>query len=172
MDKQYSIKFFTCLVESMQKVCRDFLDFEQAIDLSGYLCVEIDNYRKERYVISELVHNTGDVISESYCTKAFKTLRKFPRESSGRIENGEPRQCSSTNVGSGAGSAGIGRLSPGRAELSSSRNGPSSTNHAESNWTIGAGSQFVPSAGRKRTVPQSSLLDVKRGTYVSCVCLS
>ncbi|XP_041368843.1 zinc finger protein 236-like isoform X1 [Gigantopelta aegis] len=74
LEKQYSVQFFTSLVESMQKVCREYLQFEQAVELSGYLSLEIDNTKRERYVVSELLHNTGNVISESYCTKAFKTV--------------------------------------------------------------------------------------------------
>ncbi|XP_041368298.1 Krueppel-like factor 12 isoform X7 [Gigantopelta aegis] len=81
MDKQYSVQFFTSLVESIQKCCRDFLDFDQAVELSGYLNLEIDNFKKERYVLSEMISNTGDVISESYCTKAFKTVQRNPRRS-------------------------------------------------------------------------------------------
>ena len=76
MDKQYSVEFFTSLVESIQKCCRDFLEFDQAIELSGYLNLEIDNYKKERYVLSEMMSRAGDVISESYCTKAFKTVHR------------------------------------------------------------------------------------------------
>ncbi|XP_041370006.1 zinc finger protein 485-like [Gigantopelta aegis] len=75
MDKEYSVHFFSCLVEAMQKCCQDCLQFEQAVELSGYLSLEIDNYKKERYVLSEMVHSTGDVISESYCVKAFKTMK-------------------------------------------------------------------------------------------------
>ena len=77
MDKQYSVRFFTSLLEAVQKLCREYLDFDQCVDVSGYLALEIDNYKKERFVISELLHSTGDVISESYCTKAFKTQRKY-----------------------------------------------------------------------------------------------
>ena len=76
MDQQYSLQFFTCLVEAMQKFCRDYIDFDQVVELSGYLSLEIDNYKKERYVLSEMVHSTGDVISESYCVKAFKTMKQ------------------------------------------------------------------------------------------------
>ena len=76
MEKQYSVEFFTSFVDSVQKLCRHYLNFEQAVELSGYLCLEIDNTKKERYVLSELVQSSGDVISESYCTKAFKTVRK------------------------------------------------------------------------------------------------
>ncbi|XP_041370116.1 zinc finger and BTB domain-containing protein 49-like isoform X5 [Gigantopelta aegis] len=81
MDKQYSIQFFTKFVEAMQKFCRDYIEFEQAVELSGYLSLEIDNYKKERYVLSEMVHSTGDVISESYCVKAFKTMKRLPSKS-------------------------------------------------------------------------------------------
>ncbi|XP_041370140.1 zinc finger and BTB domain-containing protein 17-like isoform X2 [Gigantopelta aegis] len=82
MDKQYSVQFFTKFVEAMQKFCRDYIEFEQAVELSGYLSLEIDNYKKERYVLSEMVHSTGDVISESYCVKAFKTMKRLPSRSS------------------------------------------------------------------------------------------
>ena len=81
MDKQYSIQFFTKFVEAMQKFCRDYIEFEQAVELSGYLSLEIDNYKKERYVLSEMVQSTGDVISESYCVKAFKTMKRLPSRS-------------------------------------------------------------------------------------------
>ena len=84
MDKQYSVKFFTSFVEAMQKFCRDYIDFEQCVELSGYLAVEIDNHKKERYVLSEMLQSSGNVISESYCTKAFKTLRKEPSVSAAR----------------------------------------------------------------------------------------
>ena len=73
MDKQYSVQFFSAFVEAVQRLCRDYLDFDQAVEIGGYLSVEIDNYRKERYVISEMLQQSGNVISESYCTKAFKT---------------------------------------------------------------------------------------------------
>ncbi|XP_041370183.1 uncharacterized protein LOC121384052 isoform X2 [Gigantopelta aegis] len=93
MDKQYSVEFFACFVDSVQKLCRDYLNFEQAVELSGYLCLEIDNSKKERYVLSELVQSSGDVISESYCTKAFKTVRKGPTTTVGYrgAENISPR---------------------------------------------------------------------------------
>ena len=82
MDKQYSVQFFTKFVEAMQKFCRDYIEFDQAVELSGYLSLEIDNYKKERYVLSEMVHSTGDVISESYCVKAFKTMKRLPPKNS------------------------------------------------------------------------------------------
>ncbi|XP_041369401.1 uncharacterized protein LOC121383439 isoform X5 [Gigantopelta aegis] len=77
MEKQYSVRFFTSLLEAVQKLCREYLDFDQCVDVSGYLALEIDNYKKERFVISELLQSTGDVMSESYCTKAFKTQRRY-----------------------------------------------------------------------------------------------
>ncbi|XP_046376588.1 uncharacterized protein LOC124149198 isoform X2 [Haliotis rufescens] len=73
MDKQYSVKFFTSFLESLQDHCNTFLEFNHLVEVSGYVCVEIDNVKKERYVLSELVQSCGNVISESYCTKAFKT---------------------------------------------------------------------------------------------------
>ncbi|XP_041369751.1 pneumococcal serine-rich repeat protein-like [Gigantopelta aegis] len=76
MAKQYSVEFFTSLLEAVQKLCREYLDFDQCVDVSGYLALEIDNYKKERFVISELLQKSGDFMSESYCTKAFKTSRK------------------------------------------------------------------------------------------------
>ncbi|XP_041370481.1 zinc finger and SCAN domain-containing protein 5A-like isoform X4 [Gigantopelta aegis] len=90
MDKQYSVKFFTSFVEAMQKFCREYIDFEQCVELSGYLAVEIDNHKKERYVLSEMLQSSGNVISESYCTKAFKTLRKEPSVSARGSENKVP----------------------------------------------------------------------------------
>ena len=93
MDKQYSVKFFTSFVEAMQKLCREYLEFEQGVELSGYLAVEIDNFKKERYVLSEMLQSNGSVISESYCTKAFKTLRKEIPQNTGAhgSENIAPR---------------------------------------------------------------------------------
>ncbi|XP_041368530.1 zinc finger protein 710-like [Gigantopelta aegis] len=73
MDKQYSVQFFSEFVEAVQRLCRDYLDFDQAVEIGGYLSIEIDNFRKERYVLSEMLQKSGNVISESYCTKAFKT---------------------------------------------------------------------------------------------------
>ena len=90
MDKQYSVQFFTSFVEAMQKFCRDYIDFEQCVELSGYLAVEIDNHKKERYVLSEMLQSSGNVISESYCTKAFKTLHKEPSVSERDQENKSP----------------------------------------------------------------------------------
>ena len=99
MDKQYSVKFFTSFVEAMQRLCREYLDFEQGVELSGYLAVEIDNYKKERYVLSELVQSTGNVISESYCTKAFKTLRKeIPLKVSRENEHITPKKTYGLHV--------------------------------------------------------------------------
>ncbi|XP_067657399.1 uncharacterized protein [Haliotis asinina] len=73
MDKQYSVEFFTSFVEQLQDVCRNYLHFSQFVEVSGYVCVEIDNMKKERYVLSELLQSSGNVISESYCTKSFET---------------------------------------------------------------------------------------------------
>ncbi|XP_067656703.1 uncharacterized protein [Haliotis asinina] len=75
MEKQYSVQFFTSFIEKLQGLCRTSLDFSQTVDVSGYLCLEIDNMKKERYVLSELLQSNGNVVSESYCTKAFKTSR-------------------------------------------------------------------------------------------------
>ncbi|XP_048237480.1 uncharacterized protein LOC124149196 [Haliotis rufescens] len=74
MEKQYSQEFFASFVEQLQQVCRNYLNFSQFVEVSGYVCVEIDNMKKERYVLSELLQSSGNVVSESYCTKAFKTL--------------------------------------------------------------------------------------------------
>ncbi|XP_046376556.2 uncharacterized protein LOC124149185 isoform X3 [Haliotis rufescens] len=73
MEKQYSVEFFASFVEQLQDVCRNYLHFSQFVEVSGYVCVEIDNMKKERYVLSELLQSSGNVVSESYCTKAFKT---------------------------------------------------------------------------------------------------
>ena len=75
MSKQYSVDFFTSLLEAVQKLCREYLEFDQYVDVSGYIALELDNYKKERFVISELLQKSGDFMSESYCTKAFKTSR-------------------------------------------------------------------------------------------------
>ncbi|XP_048237424.1 uncharacterized protein LOC124149187 isoform X4 [Haliotis rufescens] len=73
MEKQYSVEFFASFVEQLQDVCRNYLHFSQFVEVSGYVCVEIDNMKKERYVLSELLQSSGNVVSESYCTKSFKT---------------------------------------------------------------------------------------------------
>ncbi|XP_067657400.1 uncharacterized protein [Haliotis asinina] len=73
MEKQYSVEFFTSFVEQLQDVCRNYLHFSQCVEVSGYVCVEIDNMKKERYVLSELLQSSGNVVSESYCTKSFET---------------------------------------------------------------------------------------------------
>ncbi|XP_067657559.1 uncharacterized protein [Haliotis asinina] len=82
MEKQYSQEFFSSFVEQLQQVCRNYLTFSQFVEVSGYVCVEIDNLKKERYVLSELLQSSGNVVSESYCTKAFKTLRNSKNVSS------------------------------------------------------------------------------------------
>ncbi|XP_071090145.1 uncharacterized protein [Haliotis cracherodii] len=75
MEKQYSVQFFASFVEQLQDVCRNYLHFSQFVEVSGYVCVEIDNMKKERYVLSELLQSSGNVVSESYCTKSFQTSR-------------------------------------------------------------------------------------------------
>ncbi|XP_067657560.1 uncharacterized protein [Haliotis asinina] len=75
MEKQYSVEFFTSFVEQLQDVCRNYLHFSQFVEVSGYVCVEIDNMKKERYVLSELLQSSGDVVSESFCTKSYRTSR-------------------------------------------------------------------------------------------------
>ncbi|XP_046376560.2 uncharacterized protein LOC124149187 isoform X2 [Haliotis rufescens] len=77
METQYSVQFFASFVEQLQDVCRNYLHFSQFVEVSGYVCVEIDNMKKERYVLSELLQSSGNVVSESYCTKAFKTNRNI-----------------------------------------------------------------------------------------------
>ncbi|XP_067674645.1 serine-rich adhesin for platelets-like isoform X2 [Haliotis asinina] len=72
MEKQYSVQFFTSFVENLQRLCQNYISYDQMVEVSGYISVEIDNAKKERYVLSELVQSTGNVISESYCTKVFK----------------------------------------------------------------------------------------------------
>ncbi|XP_046580310.1 uncharacterized protein LOC124287870 isoform X1 [Haliotis rubra] len=69
--EQYPVQFFTSFLESLQRLCRDSVNFSQFVEIHGYLCVEIDNMKKERYVLSELLQSSGNVVSESYCTKAF-----------------------------------------------------------------------------------------------------
>ncbi|XP_067657119.1 uncharacterized protein [Haliotis asinina] len=84
METQYSMEFFTSFVEQLQNVCRNYLHFSQFVEVSGYVCVEIDNLKKERYVLSELLQSSGNVVSESYCTKSFKTNRNL-RDSVGQF---------------------------------------------------------------------------------------
>ncbi|XP_067657122.1 uncharacterized protein [Haliotis asinina] len=69
--EQYPVHFFTSFLESLQRLCRDSVNFSQFVEIHGYFCVEIDNVKKERYVLSELLQSSGNVVSESYCTKAF-----------------------------------------------------------------------------------------------------
>ncbi|XP_071090111.1 uncharacterized protein [Haliotis cracherodii] len=76
MDDQYSAQFFTSFVEKLQGLCRSYLNFSQFVEVSGYVCVEIDNMKKERYVLSELLQSSGNVVSESFCTKVFMTSGK------------------------------------------------------------------------------------------------
>ncbi|XP_046365023.2 uncharacterized protein LOC124141151 [Haliotis rufescens] len=90
MDRQYSKAFFHSFIDAMQKLCRQYLVFDQAVELCGYLSLEIDNSKKERYVLSELVQNSGDVISESYCTKAFRTVRRNSRSPQRAEDSGPP----------------------------------------------------------------------------------
>ncbi|XP_046566965.1 uncharacterized protein LOC124275445 [Haliotis rubra] len=90
MDRQYSKEFFHSLIDSMQKLCRQYLEFDQAVELCGYLSLEIDNSKKERYVLSELVQNSGDVISERYCTKAFRTVRRNSKSPQRAEDSGPP----------------------------------------------------------------------------------
>ncbi|XP_046576591.1 zinc finger protein 37-like isoform X1 [Haliotis rubra] len=73
MEKQYSVEFFMNFVENIQNLCHNYLEFNQNVEVSGYVCVDIDNMKKERYVLSEIVQMGSNSISESYCTKVFKT---------------------------------------------------------------------------------------------------
>ncbi|XP_048237373.1 uncharacterized protein LOC124149150 [Haliotis rufescens] len=72
MEKQHSVQFFESFVKDIHKECQNFVGFDQMVEVSGYMCLEIDNVKKERYVLSELIQNSGSVISESYCTKVFR----------------------------------------------------------------------------------------------------
>ena len=112
MDKQYSVEFFVSFIDAMQKLCRDYLHFEQGVELSGYLALEIDSIKKERYVLSEFVQSTGQVISESYCTKAFKTVKKVPERNLDTETPGPSRQ--SNNARWGQRNAGLGEGVTGR----------------------------------------------------------
>ena len=76
MEKQYTVKFFTSFVDHLQELCRTSFQFDQTVEVSGYICIEVDNSKKERYVLSEVIHNYGNVVSESFCHKAFKTTTK------------------------------------------------------------------------------------------------
>ncbi|XP_071090740.1 transcriptional regulator QRICH1-like [Haliotis cracherodii] len=75
MEKKFSEQFFASFVESIQDVCRNYIHFSQFVEVSGYVWVEIDNMKKERYVLSELLQSSGNVVSESYCTKALQSAR-------------------------------------------------------------------------------------------------
>ncbi|XP_067657686.1 zinc finger MYM-type protein 3-like isoform X2 [Haliotis asinina] len=73
MEKENSAQFFRSLLENIQKACHNFVNFSQFVEVSGYVCVEIDNLKKERYFLSELLQSSGNVISESYCAQVCKT---------------------------------------------------------------------------------------------------
>ncbi|XP_067657687.1 uncharacterized protein [Haliotis asinina] len=72
MEKQHSVKFFESFVRDIHKECQNFVCFDQMVEVSGYMCLEIDNVKKERYLLSELIQSSGSVISESFCTKVFR----------------------------------------------------------------------------------------------------
>ncbi|KAK7473364.1 hypothetical protein BaRGS_00035412 [Batillaria attramentaria] len=70
-ENRHCVQFFQDLISSIQSACLKHIYCSVSVEVSGYLAIEIDSTRKERYVISELVHAGGGVISESFCSKAF-----------------------------------------------------------------------------------------------------
>ncbi|KAL5021115.1 hypothetical protein ScPMuIL_000270 [Solemya velum] len=75
MERHLTTQFFSAFVEAVQKLCQDSVAFDHSVEVSGYVCLEIDSSKKERYVISELVQSTGSIISESFCSKVFRTMK-------------------------------------------------------------------------------------------------
>lgn len=75
---RHSVHFFRAVLEGVQRACREHIAYRDHIEVSGYLAVEIDDMRKERYIISELMHAAGSIMSESYCTKVFNTKPAVP----------------------------------------------------------------------------------------------
>ncbi|XP_046376589.2 uncharacterized protein LOC124149199 [Haliotis rufescens] len=75
METQHSAKFFNSFLEHVQLLCKSYLTFDQVVEVSGYICLDLDNCKKERYVLSELVQKQGQTVSESFCTKVLKTVQ-------------------------------------------------------------------------------------------------
>ncbi|XP_067656910.1 uncharacterized protein [Haliotis asinina] len=75
METQHSAKFFNSFLEHLQLLCKSYLPFDEVVEVSGYICLDIDNSKKERYVLSELIQKQGQTVSESFCTKVLKTVQ-------------------------------------------------------------------------------------------------
>ncbi|XP_046376580.2 uncharacterized protein LOC124149192 isoform X2 [Haliotis rufescens] len=73
MEKEHSAQFFRSLLQNIRRECHNHVNFSEFVEVSGYVCVEIDNMKKERYLLSELLQSSGNVVSESFCAQAFKT---------------------------------------------------------------------------------------------------
>ncbi|KAL3864698.1 hypothetical protein ACJMK2_006358 [Sinanodonta woodiana] len=76
MERSFKPEFFTNLVEAIRRLCQDSVIFDHSVEISGYVCLEVDSVRKERYILSELIQSSGTIISESFCSKVFRTIRK------------------------------------------------------------------------------------------------
>ncbi|XP_046376561.2 uncharacterized protein LOC124149187 isoform X3 [Haliotis rufescens] len=102
--EQYPVQFFTSFLENLQRLCRDNVNFSQFVEIHGYLCVEIDDVKKERYVLSELLQSSGNMVSESYCTKSFSTGRNGHHQTDTRSQfertDWESQSYSHSKVGS------------------------------------------------------------------------
>ncbi|XP_046580281.1 uncharacterized protein LOC124287848 isoform X1 [Haliotis rubra] len=97
MEKEHSAQFFRSLLENIQKACHKFVNFSQFVEVSGYVCVEIDNMKKERYFLSELLQSSGHVVSESYCAQAFKTANHSDSLESREITRQDDNNCYTSN---------------------------------------------------------------------------
>nr|KAG5689290.1 hypothetical protein BaRGS_033082 [Batillaria attramentaria] len=58
-ENRHCVQFFQDLISSIQSACLKHIYCSVSVEVSGYLAIEIDSTRKERYVISELVHAGG-----------------------------------------------------------------------------------------------------------------
>ncbi|XP_067657685.1 uncharacterized protein [Haliotis asinina] len=98
MDDQYSVQFFTSFIEKLQGLCKSYLKYSQFVEVSGYVCVEIDNLKKERYVLSELLQSSGNVVSESFCTKVFKASENGQSQRQEPLSRTDVRQPRDTTI--------------------------------------------------------------------------
>ncbi|XP_046327425.2 zinc finger protein 37-like isoform X1 [Haliotis rufescens] len=147
MEKQYSVEFFMNFVENIQNLCHNFLEFNQNVEVSGYVCVDIDNMKKERYVLSEIVQMGGNSISESYCTKVFKTTP------TGTVQRSGFRDITNARVPSAATSSGEVNV-PGHS-YSSQRMRTGHQRKSETSHTLSLNMAVSPRSQTKTAIDQS-----------------
>ncbi|KAK3601359.1 hypothetical protein CHS0354_037675 [Potamilus streckersoni] len=99
MERSFKPEFFTSLVEAIRRFCQDSVTFDHSVEISGYVCLEVDSLRKERYILSELIQSSGTVISESFCSKVFRTIRKPQASQASQTEPEEEDKRTSRNHG-------------------------------------------------------------------------